>query len=41
MPREHMRGVELHSFLTLALYGTEWSNSRPGRYIPVKESRLH
>ena len=26
--------VYLHSFLTPALYGGEWPNSRPGRLIP-------
>jgi hypothetical protein len=26
--------VQIHIFLTSALVGGEWSNSRPGRYIP-------
>jgi hypothetical protein len=26
--------VQLHAFLTSALHGGEWSDSRPGRFIP-------
>jgi len=29
--------VQLHSFLNPALDGDEWSASRPGRFIPVKD----
>jgi len=29
--------VQLHSFLTSALDGGEWSTSRPSRFIPGKE----
>ena len=28
----------LHSFLTSAIDGHEWSTSRPGRFIPAKEN---
>jgi hypothetical protein len=27
-------GVQLHTFLTSALDGSEWSASRPGRFTP-------
>jgi hypothetical protein len=30
--------VELHAFLTLALYGGEWSASRPGLFTPRERS---
>jgi hypothetical protein len=35
-PWRRIGGVEvyLHSFLTWALDGGEWSNSHPGRFIP-------
>jgi len=26
--------VKLHAFLNLVLDGSEWSDSRPGRFIP-------
>jgi hypothetical protein len=26
--------IQLHAFLTLALYGGKWSASRPGRFTP-------
>jgi hypothetical protein len=29
--------VYIHIFLTSELIGGEWSASRPGRFIPVKE----
>jgi len=29
--------VQLHTFLTSALDGDEWSTSRTGRFIPGKE----
>jgi len=28
----------MHLFLISALYGSEWSASRPGRYIPGEET---
>jgi len=36
---QHLRGteVQLHSFLTSALDGCEWSASRPGRFTYTKE----
>jgi hypothetical protein len=30
--------VEIHVFLTLALFGDEWSASRPGRFTPEESS---
>jgi hypothetical protein len=30
--------VQLHTFLTSALYGDEWSASRPGRFIPEERA---
>ena len=30
-------GLKLHSFLTSALEGEDWSTSRPGRFIPYEE----
>jgi hypothetical protein len=33
--------VQLHSFLTLALDGGEWSTSRLGRFTPRKETGTH
>jgi hypothetical protein len=30
--------VQLHAFLTFTLDGGEWSDSRPGRFIPTKPS---
>ena len=38
-PWRLMGGVDvlLHSFLTSALDRCEWSNSRPGRFIPEKD----
>ena len=38
---QHLRGaeVQLHSFLTSALDGCEWSASRPGRFTYSKELR--
>jgi hypothetical protein len=31
--------VQLHAFLTLALHGREWSDSRLGRFTTEKETR--
>lgn len=38
-PRKHTRGaeVQVHSFLTLALEGDEWSTSCPGHVTSGKE----
>ena len=33
--------VQLHLFLTFALYGGEWSNSRSGRFTLEKKSGTH
>jgi hypothetical protein len=40
-PWRHIGGteVQLHSFLTSALDGGEWSTSRSGRFTPGKETR--
>jgi hypothetical protein len=32
-----MGGAEVHSFITLAIYGVEWSTSCTGHFTPKKE----
>jgi hypothetical protein len=33
--------ISIHIFLTSAIVGGEWSDSRPGRFPPGKETPLH
>jgi hypothetical protein len=32
-------GVQVHVFLTLAIVGGEWTDSRPGRFTPGEKAR--